>query len=231
MKRIAVLTLIIFIVSYPLSTIHSSTDEEADPINGKICGVFITMPDTLLPLLTERNRHDMIDFYGNHMEAKVRNRMNDYARLDTLTDDYLHLTLSKVGEAEMKLLQTEDSMTIVCLIRTVVAPARDSQVEFYDTQWTRLHWLQFPVPVTDAFFSAPSSEASVEGGVTAIADSLSFVQRSIDDLRLVEVTASPDAPIFTLHLTTDQLDKDEKRLARRFVRPLRYRWTGTDFER
>ena len=220
MKRI-VLSLLILHSS--LFTLHMFAQNMSE--------VFLSMPDTLLPLLTERNRHDMIDFYGNHMEAKVRNRLNDYVRLDTLTDDYLHLTLSKVGVAEMKLLQTLDSMTIVCLIRTVAAPARDSQVEFYDTHWARLYWLHFPSPDAGSFFnSTPSAAPEVTEG-TAISDSLSFVQRSIDDLRLVEITASPDSPVFTLHIATDQLDKDEKRLARRFVHPLRYRWTGSDFVR
>lgn len=220
MKRIVLLLLVLH---FSLFTHHLFAQSMSE--------VFQAMPDTLLPLLTERNRHDMIDFYGNHMEAKVRNRMNDYARLDTLTEDYLHLTLSKVGVAEMKLLQTEDSMTIVCLIRTVEAPARDSQVEFYDTRWTRLHWLQFPVPDAASFFNSALSDAPDVTEGTATADSLSFVQRSIDDLRLVEVTALPDAPVFTLHVATDQLDKDEKRLARRFVHPLRYRWTGSEFVR
>ena len=64
-------------------------------IFAQMSDVFTSMPDTIFPLLTERNRHDMVDFYQNKMEAKVRNRFNDYARLDTLTQTYLRLTLSK----------------------------------------------------------------------------------------------------------------------------------------
>ena len=194
----------------------------AIPSQPFLSSLFTSMPDSLLPLLTERNRHDMVDFYHNHIEAKVRNRLNDYARLDTLTDDYLRLTLSRFSTLEMKLLQTTDSLPFVCLVRTIAAPARESHVEFYDTLWHRLYGLELPVPATRDYFSAVPDSLSYN---------MDFAQRSIDDLRLVQVTLSPSAPVVTFHLSTDELDEDEKRLARRFVRTLRYRWTGSDFVR
>ena len=210
MKRRIILLAIILHAS--LSTLQAQT----------ISALFTAMPDSILPLLTERNRHDMVDFYRNHMEAKVRNRLSDYALLDTLTDDYLRLTLSRVSTLEMKLLQTADSLPFVCLVRTLAAPARASHVEFYDSLWHRIHWLELSMPATrDYFPSIPDSVAS----------QIDFAQRSIDDLRLVEVTLSPFAPVVTFHLSTDELDEDEKRLARRHIHALRYRWTGSDFVR
>lgn len=208
MKRI--LFFLFFILHSSLFTLHSEV----------ISSVFTTMPDSLLPLLTERNRHDMLDFYNNHMEAKVRNRFNDYARLDTLTDTYLRLTLSKSSTVEMKLLQTSDSVSIICLIHTLRTPACDSRVEFYNAQWQRQFWMELPVLRTDDFFTASPD---------SVAREMDYVQRSIDDLRLVELTASPSEPLFTLTLSVDQLAEDEKKLARRYLRSLRYRWTGDTF--
>lgn len=208
MRRII---LLVFILHTSLFTLHAQTMSD----------VFTSMPDSLLSLLTAKNRHDMVDFYQNSMEAKVRNRLNDYARLDTLTDTYLRLSLSHVSQLEMKLLQTTDSVPLICLVRTVGAPARDSGVEFYNADWQRLQWLQLPVPKTkDYFAEAPDS----------VAHDLDLAQRSLDDLRLVEVTVVADAPVFTLRLSTDEMEREEKRLARRYVRDVKYRWTGQDFE-
>ncbi len=185
-----------------------------------VFSVFTSAPDSIFPLLTEKSRRDMLDFYNNHMEAKVRNRFNDYARLDTLTDSYLRLTLSKSSTAELKLLRTADSVDVVCLIQTASGPVRDSRVTFYNTAWQRLYWLELPQPATRDFFAqSPDS----------VARAMDFAQRSVDDLRLVEVTASPSEPVFTLVLSVDELSRDEKKLARRFLRPLRYRWTGNEF--
>ena len=36
--------------------------------------VFVQMPDSILPLLTEVNRADCIDFLDSHMRAQVTNR-------------------------------------------------------------------------------------------------------------------------------------------------------------
>ena len=201
-----------------------------------IADVFTAMPDSIFSLLTAKNRKDMVDFYNNKMEAKVRNRLNDYAQLDTLTDQYLRLTLSQSSEATMRLLTTNDSTLILCLVQTVTKPIRDSRVRFYDSQWRQLSSVNLPTPATADFFSNqplfPAEEDEEE------TDSLPLPareglregpQRSIDDLRLVEVCVSPDEPVFELRLATDELAEDEKKVARRYVRPVRYRWTGSQF--
>ena len=219
MKRIVLLSFIFIIVNSPLSIVHCEN----------IVDVFTTMPDSIYPLLTAKNRHDMVDFYNNKMEAKVRNRLSDYARLDTLTNEYLHLTLSQASEVTMRLLTTNDSTPIICLVQTITKPIRDSRVKFYDTKWQRLTKVNLPVPVTADFFQPPLLSPHDGGGNGEGVDSLALAQRSIDDLRLVEVTVSPDEPIFTLTLSVDELAQDEKKVARRYVAPLRYRWTGSEF--
>lgn len=208
MKHIALLPFILIIVNCPWSIVHGEN----------IADVFTTMPDSILPLLTDKGRRDMVDFYNNKMEAKVRNRFGDYAQLDTLGEQYLRLTLTKVSTMEMRLLETSDSTTLVCLIQTVAAPARESRVQFYDTTWKLQHWVDLPVPATADFFDGQE-------------DSLQLVQRSIDDLRLVEVTASPTEPVLTFTLAIQELNKEEKKLAAQHLHALRYRWTGTEFVR
>lgn len=208
MKRTAVLIFVIFIVNYPLSIAHSE----------HIADVFTSMPDSILPLLTGKSRKDMVDFYNNKMEAKVRNRFGDYAQLDTLCEQYLRLTLTEASTVEMRLLEAGDSTTLVCLIQTVAAPVRDSRVRFFDSTWRLQHWVELPVPSTADFFDGQG-------------DSLQLVQRSIDDLRLVEVTASPVEPVLTFTLSVQELDREKKKLASRHLHALRYRWTGGEFVR
>lgn len=190
-----------------------------------IADVFTSMPDSIFPLLTAKNRSDMVDFYKNKMEAKVRNRLNSYARMDTLTDDYLRLTLSGASEAEMKLLQTEDSTEIICLIRSITTPVGDSQIQFFDKDWQRLEWVDVPVPATGEYFGEAVADSVAEETTVTLAD----VQRSIDDLRFVRIATGPGDPVFTYTLSVDELNRDEKKLAWRHLRTLRYRWTGSRF--
>lgn len=212
MKCILTLGVLFSLLPFRFSPIHAEGIEH----------VFTSMPDSIFSLLTERNRRDMVDFYNNKMEAKVRNRLGEYSQLDTLTDEYLHLTLSKVGTAEMRMLETDDSVKVVCLIQTVAAPVRDSQVRFFSMDWQQLYWIELPMPSTEDFFTeVPDS----------VSRTMQFAQHSIDDLRLVEIAVSPEAPDFTYKLSCQELAEEEKKVARQYVRFLRYHWTGSQFVR
>lgn len=211
--------LLLFSVSLPLAAQTASE-------------VLVAMPDSLMPLLSAKSRHDMLDFFSNQMKATVRNRLNDYACLDTLTDDYFRLSLPESATTEMRILHTRDSLSVICLVHTVGSSARDSRVAFYDSEWHRLYWLELPQPLTGAFFRSVEASDSLPASSNAFAvevRNLEWAQRSIDDLRCVEVTIAPDAPLFTFTLHVSQLAEEERTLARRYVRPLCYRWTGDAF--
>lgn len=58
--------------------------------------LFVSMPDSIAPLLTKVNREDCIDFLASNMKAEVKNRFGQPTELKKLTDDYLYLqTTSK----------------------------------------------------------------------------------------------------------------------------------------
>ena len=116
-------------------------------------------------------------------------------------------------------LLTASAMPTTALAEEVY---RDSRVRFFNAQWQRLYWLELPAPQTPDFFSASPD---------SVAREMDFAQRSVDDMRLVEVTASPSEPLLTLNVAVDELAEEEKKVARRYVRPLRYRWTGSEFLR
>ncbi|MBP5381071.1 MAG: DUF3256 family protein [Bacteroidaceae bacterium] len=207
MKR---LVFLIFILHASFFTLHAQT----------ISDVFTTMPDSIMPLLTANNRRDMADFLRNNMQAKVRNRLNDYVELTMMTKDYLRLELSAVSTMEMKLLQTKDTVAVVCLLRTVAAPCKDSQVEFYDTKWQRLQNIRFPRPtVQDFFCEIPDS----------VARDVAFAVRVLEDLCMIEIVPNPEDAVFELRLCPDELEQELKDIARPLLRNLRYRWNGRDF--
>ena len=77
-----------------LFSILLSLSVNAQDINS----VFISMPDSLSPLLTKVNRQDFADFLSSGMKAVVKNRFEGKSEMLKLTDTYLtvsytHLTL------------------------------------------------------------------------------------------------------------------------------------------
>lgn len=98
-------------------------------------------PDSIFPYLTKNNRLDMIDFCESNMKAVVDNELGGKSQLDTLTSDYLHLTLNETTTVEMKLLESsrlldDTTKTIVCMSTTYAD--RQSDVEFYSSKWHKL---------------------------------------------------------------------------------------------
>ena len=175
----------------------------------RMAELFLSMPDSLMPLLNEKLRKDVIDFYDNHMEAKVRNVFDEYVELQQLTDDYLRVQTSDRSRTELKLLHTADSTAIVALVRTVRSAASDSQVRFFTDQWQSLQWIRFPVP--------------------SVADFCADAPAALEELPLIEVQPSADAPEFTLVLQTGELDTKEKDATEPSVHPVIVRWEDDSF--
>ncbi len=181
-----------------------------------------SMPDSLMPLLSQTNRRDMIDFMVNGMEARVHNQLGEESTLRTLNDTYALVELSAKSRTELKLLPTADSVGMVVVIRTVMAPAADSQVSFYDWEWHELRWMAMPQPAISEFWDeAPDS----------LARDAEDARRSLADLLLTEVKASPDEPVLEVVVDTGVLAEKEKDAARLLVHPILYLWDGAAFRK
>lgn len=100
--------------------------------------VFVSLPDTIVPLLSKVNKEDCIDFLDNNMRAEVKNRLNGKSELLQLTDDYFKLQVTAINTLQGKLLAMSDSTKLICLINTVVSGGTDSRIAFYTTNWRRL---------------------------------------------------------------------------------------------
>ena len=100
--------------------------------------VIVHMPDSVLALLTSVNRADCVDFREADMPAKVSNRLGGTTELITLTDDYALWQYTAASQVEMKLLPTNDSTSIICLVHTVQTPVPDSHIRFFDQTWAPL---------------------------------------------------------------------------------------------
>lgn len=103
--------------------------------------VFGSMPDSIFHYLSHNNRLDMIDFLESGMAAEIDNSLGGKSRLDTLTADYLHLTLNESTSVEMKLHESErllddTTKTVVCVATTY--SEAETNVEFYTSKWHKL---------------------------------------------------------------------------------------------
>jgi len=95
---------------------------------------FLKMPTDLFPYLTENNRLDCIDFIDSRMKAEVKDAFGTKITLDTLTANYLHLTIGERVCVEMRLFPiSEDSVTqLLCVSKTFGDSVQQSSLRSYD---------------------------------------------------------------------------------------------------
>ena len=185
--------------------------------------VFVSMPDSIAPLLTQTNKEDCIDFLDSNMKAVVKNRFGNEVEMKALTENYVLMQTSPVGTLEMKLLPLNDSTNVVCMVKTVCASACDSEVHFYASDWSKkLDAKNFlKAPVTDAFF-LPNDTLTDEDALI----------RKKADMHLMKVSLSKDdASLTYIYSTPDYLNKGdrEKLLPHLRKEPVVLRWQDGKF--
>ena len=185
--------------------------------------VFVSMPDSIAPLLTQTNKEDCIDFLDSNMKAVVKNRFGNEAEMKALTENYALMQTSPVGTLEMKLLPLNDSTNVVCMVKTVCASACDSEVHFYTSDWSKKldakNFLQ--TPEADAFF-LPNDTLTDEDALI----------RKKADMHLMKVSLSKDdASLTYIYSTPDYLNKEdrEKLLPHLRKEPVVLRWQDGKF--
>lgn len=185
--------------------------------------VFISMPDSVAPLLTKVNREDCVDFLDSNMKAVVRNRFDKESELKTLTKDYLLMQMTASSTMEMKLLPMNDSVKVICVARTVQTDVPDSDVRFYDTTWKELPADDyFSLPTEDAFYLPADSIGKVQDKV-----------RKMADMYLVKYSLSVERPILEAEYTTPgYLNEEDRKELLKYLRkePLILEWKNGRFE-
>ena len=185
--------------------------------------VFVAMPDSLTPLLTKVNKEDCIDFLASNMKAEVKNRFDKPAEMKVLTEDYMQLQMTENSTLEMKLLPLNDSVKVVCMVKTVCASACDSNIHFYSSDWkeelSSADFLQ--KPSQDAFFlqADPASEEYVLAKKTA-------------DVNLMKaVLSKEDASLTFIYTTPDYMNKETREKLEPYLRkePVVLKWQEGKF--
>lgn len=186
--------------------------------------VFVSMPDSITPLLTKVNREDCIDFLASGMKAEVTNRLGGKTEMKILTDDYAFVQVTPNSTLDMKLLPVNDSTKVICVVKTVCSSACNSAIKFYTSDWSEEldagTFLRLPDP--DAFF-LPCDTLSEEGILT----------RKKADMHMMKASLSKDEASLTFVYTTpDYLNKADKEKLLLHVRkePVVLRWKNQQFE-
>lgn len=153
----------------------------------RIRDVFLQMPDSLLPYLTENNRLDFLDFMDSNMKAEVTNELGGKSEMLSLSDSALTLRVSPAMTVAMRLMPVtevvDSCQQVVCVITTYGKSAPESHLAVYSVRWRPL--------VSDDYLPGlprPPYEASFVEGTTTIRlkgsyalDPIAHEEQKLDD--------------------------------------------------
>ena len=170
---------------------------------------FKNMPDSICPLLSAVNRADFIDFLESKMKAEVTNSFGGKSEMTELSPDYIHVKMTPQSSWQMKLLPINDSTKVICVVTTVCAPACDSHVKFYTTDWKEL--------VASSYLDVYEYQDA---------------RRQADMLLMKADLSAKDATLAFTFTTTDYMGKEAAEKLKPFVRrPIVYTWNQGKFEK
>ena len=179
--------------------------------------IWLSMPDSLILYLDKNKRIEMVDYVDMQVRADVKNAFQGTSVMDTLTHDFLQVTLNDACTLQMRTLPTEDGDTVFCLVKTFRGPQAESEVCIYRQDWQKTRQLTFP---PESFVVKPDTMS------TATFDDL---KRMIDVL-IVSASLSVDAPTLTLSASAVNLTKGEADKIRPILPSRILLWNGKDFQ-
>lgn len=180
--------------------------------------VWIDMPDSITMYLTKSMRTELADYVDMKVSAATKNAIGDTVRIDTLTSDYIAITLSESSKLEMKLLP-RDGSNIICMVRTYYGTAAESIISFWQLDWQQLPDISMPALENIELIKKPDSLSVTE---------FNKIKAMISP-KMIEMRLSPDDNSLLLSYSLPDVNKEDSELIKSIWVQKKINWNGEIF--
>lgn len=180
--------------------------------------VWIDMPDSITMYLTKSMRTELADYVDMKVSAATKNAIGDTVRIDTLTSDYIAITLSESSKLEMKLLP-RDGSNIICMVRTYYGTAAESIISFWQLDWQQLPDISMPALENIELIKKPDSLSVTE---------FNKIKAMISP-KMIKMRLSPDDNSLFLSYSLPDVNKEDSELIKSILVQKKINWNGEIF--
>ena len=96
---------------------------------------FVDAPQKVFPLLDHNVRMDMVDYFNSGLETPSGNALNGQSVITELTPSSVSVKMTDSSTSQLTLLPAGND-TIIAIVSTVAAPGLDSNIRFFNRDWT-----------------------------------------------------------------------------------------------
>lgn len=186
--------------------------------------IWNAMPDSILPYIDRNHRLEMTEFIGMGLKGDVDNSLQGKSEMDTITADYIHLTLNENTVMQLKKLPYAHGDSIVCVVTTWSAPEGESQVRFFSQDWQPVSLGQ---PLTQHRLDSLAGKMLVRPD-TMSADRFDQLREKIN-FTMVKASLFEDSNDLELSLSVPLLSEDDKKDIQSILRLMNLKWTGENY--
>ena len=183
--------------------------------------LWLSMPDSLIGYMDKSKRLALLDHVDMNTTAELTNKLEGKTCLDTLTSNFMQVTLNKVVDLRMALLPTTGegaTDSILCVVRTYRNAEPESIVELYDQSWKRLRKIDFDA---EMFFNRPDTMSQERYKHIRSLVSVLFVKAELREGSDVLVL-TPSLPFNT---------REEKEKIKPIILQINVKWDGKTFNK
>lgn len=185
----------------------------------QIDSIFADMPENIVPGLSETDKSLLLD---NTAPKTVPSVFGEIERI-AFKDDFLKIRTSEKGVTQLKLLKMDGGDFVICVVKTICAPACDSDIRFFSTDWKELKKEKFLPAVPANSFIEPKDENKTIGDYAWLLPDIYFVNATFID-GLDDLSMKLD---LKNHTSADRFAEMEKAFNNN---ELLLRWNGRTFE-
>lgn len=179
--------------------------------------IWLSMPDSVITYLNKNKRIEMVDYIDMKVRADVKNALEGTSVMDTLTHDFLQVTLNEACTLQMRTLPSEEGDTLFCLVKSFKGPQTESEISIFNQDWKKIKDV---TPLSASLIAKPD---------TMSATTFNDLQRLLD-VSLIEAQLSIDKPTLTLTLSAINLSKEEKEKISPLLSSRTLLWNGKEFQ-
>lgn len=186
-----------------------------------IAALFAALPDKFLPLLSQRNRLDMIDYALSGSKGEVKNSLTGKSWVDSISADYIRVRITAVSSLEMALYKGKKEIVAYCYTISPKDAAADSELLLFDTQLAPLPIKKyFKIPGAEAFIEVPRQSHEKASQLASLIPFPSVTYQLMPQSGLLKAT---------LTVADHMLLENENRIKPYLHPTLTYNWDGRRF--
>ncbi len=186
-----------------------------------------SMPKTIAPYLSDAQRDELSKFTSRGDTIKVKNSLNGFTSIDSISNDFAQISLNEETDLQIRLLnEAQSGNKVVCIIKSVKKPVKESNILFYDTNWQVLE-SDFGLPkFTDRDYTMAMMTQRPD---SMAEDKFKDLQNCIEPFIInADMSASDGTITFKLSIPFNIQGKNDEIKA--ILRQKTFKWNGTAFK-